>query len=147
MLRQLASHQSMYRCDVAHTQSTSAEMTIDELARKSGMSVRNIRDHASRGLLPAPDVRQRTGYYGDEHLQRLKLIKELQAEGFNLKGIKKLLEQTGSPAERLLDMREHVTGFEPDETPEVLTLEELQERFGTAPEDAAGATETAVKLG
>ena len=137
----------MYRCDVALTQETPAEMTIDELARRSGMSVRNIRDHASRGLLPAPEVRQRTGYYGDAHLQRLKLIKELQAEGFNLKGIKKLLEQTGSPAERLLDMREHVTGFEPEETPEVLTLEELQERFGTAPDDAAGATEKAVKLG
>ena len=49
----------MYRCDMPHTQTSASEMTemtIDELARKSGMSVRNIRDHASRGLLPAPEL-------------------------------------------------------------------------------------------
>jgi DNA-binding transcriptional MerR regulator len=124
-----------------------AELTIDELARKSGMSVRNIRDHASRGLLPPPEVRQRTGYYGPEHLERLKVIKELQSEGFNLKGIKKLLEQTGSPAERLLDMKQYVTDFEPSESPQVLTRDELREVFGTAPEDEEATTEKAVKLG
>jgi DNA-binding transcriptional MerR regulator len=128
-------------------QASQAELTIDELARKSGMSVRNIRDHASRGLLPAPDVRQRTGYYGDEHLERLKVIKELQAEGFNLKGIKRLLEQSGSPAERLLDMKEFVTGFEASESPQVFTPDELRDRFGTPPEDLEATTEKAVKLG
>ncbi|MDX6616855.1 MAG: hypothetical protein QOD60_1946 [Solirubrobacterales bacterium] len=123
------------------------QLTIDELARRSGMSVRNIRDHASRGLLPPPEVRQRTGYYGDEHIDRLKVIKELQAEGFNLKGIKRLLEQTGSPAERLLDMKQYVTDFEPSESPQVFTRDELRELFGTAPEDEEATTEKAVKLG
>lgn len=124
------------------------ELTIDELARESGMSVRNIRDHASRGLLPPPEVRQRTGYYGDAHLERLKLIKELQAEGFNLKGIKKLVEQTGSPAERLLDIKQFVTGFDTPETPQVYTREELRERFGTeGTDDEDEAIEKAVKLG
>ena len=37
------------------------EMTIDELARATGMTVRNIRAHQSRGLLPPPEVRARTG--------------------------------------------------------------------------------------
>ncbi len=41
-----------------------AELTIDELARETGMTVRNIRAHQSRGLLPPPEVRARTGYYG-----------------------------------------------------------------------------------
>ena len=123
------------------------QLTIDELARKSGMSVRNIRDHASRGLLPPPEVRQRTGYYGDEHVDRLRVIKELQAEGFNLKGIKRLLEQTGSPAERLLDMKEFVTGFESSESPQVFTRAELQERFGTAEEDIEPTEAAAIKLG
>ena len=36
------------------------ELTIDELARVSGMTVRNIRSHASRGLLMPPEVRART---------------------------------------------------------------------------------------
>ncbi len=137
----------MYRPRVAEAPATSPEMTIDELARASGMSVRNIRDHASRGLLPPPEVRQRTGYYGGQHRERLKVIKELQAEGFNLKGIKRLLEQAGSPAERLLDMKHFVTGFEAAEVPQVYTRGELRERFGTAPGDEEDALEKAVKLG
>ena len=68
------------------------ELTIDELARRSGVTVRNIRAHQSRGLLPPPVVRARTGYYGPEHLARLELIREMQAEGFNLKAIERLLE-------------------------------------------------------
>ena len=43
------------------------------------MSVRNIRNHQSRGLLPPPEVRARTGYYGPEHVARLRLIQEMQA--------------------------------------------------------------------
>lgn len=66
-------------------------LTIDELARRSGMTVRNIRAHQARGLLPPPEIHQRVGFYGPEHLTRLELIQELQAEGFNLKGIKRLL--------------------------------------------------------
>ncbi len=41
-----------------------AAMTIDELARETGMTVRNIRAHQSRGLLPPPEVRARTGCTG-----------------------------------------------------------------------------------
>src|SRR3954451_8895162 len=72
-----------------------ASMTIDELARRTGMTVRNIRAHQSRGLVPPPEVRGRTGYYGDEHLKRVELIQELQADGFNLESIRKLLEGAG----------------------------------------------------
>ena len=75
-------------------------MTIDELARESGMTARNIRAHQSRGLLPAPVVRARTGYYGAEHLARIRLIQDMQAQGFNLKSIERLLEmgaQTRQP--------------------------------------------------
>ena len=31
-------------------------LTIEELAHESGMTVRNIRNHQSRGLLPPPEV-------------------------------------------------------------------------------------------
>ena len=64
-------------------------MTVDELARAAGMTVRNVRAHQSRGLLQAPEVRGRTGYYGPDHLARLEFVKELQAEGFNLEAIKR----------------------------------------------------------
>src|SRR2546421_8300041 len=61
-----------------------AELTIEQLAAEVGMSVRNIRNHHSRGLLPAPEVRARVGFYGAEHVARLRLILDLQADGFNL---------------------------------------------------------------
>jgi DNA-binding transcriptional MerR regulator len=121
-----------------------AELTIDELARASGMSVRNIREHQARGLLQPPEVRARIGYYGAGHLERLRLIAELQAEGFNLKGIKRLLEDANGVTGRLAAVRRAV--IEPFETeqPQVFTLEELTERFG---EENTDATDRAVKLG
>src|SRR5919107_5729045 len=78
-----------------HRAGTPEDLTIDELARLTGMTVRNLRAHQSRGLLPPPEVRGRTGYYGPEHLSRVELIRELQTEGFNLEAIRKLLEGAG----------------------------------------------------
>jgi hypothetical protein len=70
-------------------------LTIGELADASGMTVRNIRNHQSRGLLPPPEVEARTGYYGADHLERLRLIKAMQADGFNLEAIRRLLDSEG----------------------------------------------------
>jgi len=107
-----------------------AEMTIDEVARRTGMTVRNIRAHQSRGLVPPPEVRGRTGYYGDEHLARIELIKELQADGFNLEAIRRLLESARGSSSEVLDFsRKLRAGFE-DEEPEILTEEEMAERWG-----------------
>src|ERR1700741_3187671 len=77
------------------------QLTIEQLAAESGMSVRNIRAHQARGLLDPPEVRARIGYYGAEHLAQLRLVRELQDDGFNLGGIKRLLDDTQGTAERL----------------------------------------------
>ncbi len=77
-------------------------LTIDELARETGLTVRNVRSHHARGLLPPPEVRGRTGYYGPEHVERLRLIQRLQGEGMKLSGIKRLLGDSG---ERLLALQ------------------------------------------
>ena len=108
-----------------------AGMKIDELARRTGMTVRNIRAHQSRGLLPAPEVRGRTGYYGDEHVSRIELIRELQSEGLNLEAIRRLLEGVGdtSGAEVLDFTRALRAPFE-DEEPEIVSAVELAERWG-----------------
>src|SRR3990170_3414083 len=101
-----------------------ASLTIDELAQRVGMTVRNIRAHQSRGLLPPPDVRGRTGYYGADHVARIELIKELQADGFNLEAIRRLIEgANGSSADVLRFTRALREPFA-DETPEIVTLEE-----------------------
>jgi DNA-binding transcriptional MerR regulator len=119
-------------------------LTIDQLARETGMSVRNIREHQARGLLPPPEVRARIGYYGDEHLARLQLITELQAEGFNLRGIKRLIEDAHGVTGRLFAFRRAVTEPFETEQPQVLTADDLQQRFG---EQDRETTERAVKLG
>ena len=69
--------------------------TIGELADAAGMTVRNVRNHQSRGLLPPPELEARTGYYGAEHLERLRLIKAMQADGFNLEAIRRLIDTQG----------------------------------------------------
>jgi DNA-binding transcriptional MerR regulator len=105
-------------------------MTIDELARRTRMTARNIRAHQSRGLLPPPEVRGRTGYYGSEHVDRLELIKELQGDGFNLQAIRKLIEGAdGSTSQVLRFTRALRAPFE-DEEPELIDGVELAKRFG-----------------
>ncbi len=100
-------------------------MTIDELAHRTGMTVRNIRAHQSRGLLPAPEVRGRTGYYDEGHVARIDLIRDLQAEGLNLEAIRRLLEGVGESSEAVLDFTRTLrTPFE-DEEPEVVHMSEL----------------------
>jgi DNA-binding transcriptional MerR regulator len=119
----------MYLPDV--TDVTDDALTIDELARRTGMTVRNIRAHQSRGLLPAPEVRGRTGYYGPEHLARIELIRELQSEGFNLEAIRRLVTGTETSAEVLRFTRTVRAPFE-DEQPQIVEAAELIERFGTS---------------
>ncbi len=120
-------------------------LTIDELGRVAGMTVRTIRSHQANGLLPPPEVRRRTGYYSDEHVARLRVIRELQDEGFNLRGIRRLLERAPGPAEQLLDLKHALTSPLDAEDPEVLTEDDLRARFGA--EVGARSLAHAVKLG
>jgi DNA-binding transcriptional MerR regulator len=68
-------------------------LTIDQLADRTGITVRNIRYYSGRGLLPPPQLRGRTGLYGPDHLARLELVSELSALGFTLSAIESHLER------------------------------------------------------
>ncbi|WP_405136699.1 MerR family transcriptional regulator [Nocardia sp. NBC_01388] len=68
------------------------DYTIDELARVADTTVRSVRVYHERGLLPSPEVRGRTGYYGPDHLNRLQTISRLLSRGMKLNGIRELLE-------------------------------------------------------
>ncbi|HEU4706767.1 MAG TPA: MerR family transcriptional regulator [Solirubrobacterales bacterium] len=121
-----------------------ADLTVEQLAYETGMSVRNIRNHQSRGLLPPPEVRARVGYYGPEHVARLRLIQEMQAEGFKLSAIERLIGEHGEDADRFVGLRQAVTAPFATEAPEVYTRAELVERFGT---DDDRLVEKAKRLG
>jgi DNA-binding transcriptional MerR regulator len=119
------------------------QLTVEQLAAESGMSVRNIRAHQARGLLQSPEVRLRVGYYGPEHVARLQLIRDLQNDGFNLGGIKRLLDDTQATATRLVRFKEALISPPGAERAQTLTLAELDQRFrlgaGEAPQVLAKA--------
>src|SRR5687768_517080 len=122
------------------------DLTVEQLAYETGMSVRNIRNHQSRGLLPPPEVRARIGYYGPKHVERLRLIQEMQAAGFKLTAIKRLIGEHGEDADRFIGLRRAVTAPFEHESPEVLSGEELVERFGGLEENGK-ALDKAQRLG
>ncbi len=106
------------------------DLTIDALARATGTTVRNIRSLHTRGLLPPPAIRARTGYYGREHVRRVKMILTMQTEGFQLKAIERLLDRPEAAAEQIFDFGRTLLEAFGGTEPEYATSDELAERFG-----------------
>jgi DNA-binding transcriptional MerR regulator len=101
------------------------KMTIGELARRTGMTIRNIRAHQTRGLLPPPEVQGRTGYYNENHVARIELTREMQEDGLNLEAIRRVLESTKGSSQEIVDFAHALRAPFEDETPEIFEPEEL----------------------
>ena len=114
-----------------------SELTVDELAARVGLTVRNVRAYSARGLLPPPRLVGRTGYYGREHVARLLLVREMLAEGYSLAMIERTLASAPPTASSttLALHRALLAPWLPPE-PEILTGPELAARAGV-PEDSA----------
>jgi DNA-binding transcriptional MerR regulator len=123
----------------AQTDATTADLTIEQLAAAAGMSVRNVRNHHTRGLLPAPTVRARVGYYGPEHVSRLCVIRDLQAEGFNLAAIKRMLDASSGSVARLAGIRDAVLASFGSEPREVITAADVARRLDGLDEDVVAS--------
>ena len=80
-------------------------LTLDALCERVGMSVRNVRFYTTKGLVPPPIRKGRSGYYSPDHVARLELVQELQSHGFTLSAIEK-----------------YVAGLPKDATPEDIAL-------------------------
>jgi DNA-binding transcriptional MerR regulator len=78
---------------------------------------------------------------------QLRLIRELQDDGFNLNGIKRLLDDTQGTAERLLRVKDALTTSIGAEPTEMLTLTELGRRFRVSPQEAPEVLGKAQRLG
>jgi len=119
--------------------------TIEELAAETNFTVRNIRSHRARGLLQPPAVRDRVGFYGQEHVARLKLVRQLQDEGFNLAAIKRVVERAPASSDQILNAIQMVQQpFETEES-QVFTRDELRDRFTV--EDPEGLLRKAADAG
>ncbi|MEZ0365252.1 MerR family transcriptional regulator [Mycobacterium sp. pUA109] len=61
-----------------------AEYRLDELARRSGVSSRNIRAYQERGLLVPPKRDGRIAIYDENHLWQLQIITQLLQKGYTV---------------------------------------------------------------
>jgi DNA-binding transcriptional MerR regulator len=101
------------------------ELRVEELARRTDTSVDTIRFYQKRGLLPSPRREGRVAWYSAEHLEQLQRIRDLQARGFSLAVIRRLLAGELDAADEPLAAAvvEAADG-------ELLTLDELASRAG-----------------
>ncbi|MEV7395720.1 MerR family transcriptional regulator [Aeromicrobium sp. NPDC092404] len=110
------------------------EYTVDELASRAQMTVRNVRAYAGRGLIEAPRLEGRTGYYNHEHLQRLQLIRQLIERGFTLAAIEKAILNAPHAAGHTLDLITILD--EPDSAePEIMSRDALAALAGVHRDD------------
>ncbi|MEV4915372.1 MerR family transcriptional regulator [Streptomyces tirandamycinicus] len=123
------------------------EYRIEDLAHRSGATVRTIRAYQDRGLLPRPERRGRSNVYGDSHLARLRQIADLLDRGYTLASIKELLEawDAGRGLGGVLGLVAEVHGPWTDEKSGRISRAELEAAFGGKPDE--GAIAEAVELG
>ncbi len=66
-------------------------LSIEELAQASGLSVRTVRYYISEGIVEGPQGRGKNASYSDLHLLRLRVIRRLVENGVSLKEIKRTI--------------------------------------------------------
>lgn len=109
-----------------------AGLSVAEVAKQSGVSVRNIRAYQTAGLLPPPTLQGRTALYSQRHLSRLALIRELRHVGFKLETISDMLARVpkGVDAQYALIAQMFSHGFFQVEEPQRMTLQQLTAHWG-----------------
>lgn len=111
-----------------------SEFTVEELAARSGVSVRNIRAYQTAGLLPPPRLKGRLGLYDGAHLGKLELIRDLRGQGFRLEAIKRMLSHTpeGAWSEYSLISELFSTTFFTTEAPKRKAIADMAAHWHTA---------------
>ena len=110
---------------------TSDLLTLEQLTARVGLSVRNVRFYTSRGLVPPPIRRGRSGYYTADHVARLELVQELQTHGFTLSAIEGYVAALPGDAEAgdIALARTMLAPWQAD-LPVEMTRDELEQRAG-----------------
>ncbi|WP_341315952.1 MerR family transcriptional regulator [Paraburkholderia sp. IMGN_8] len=108
------------------------EYTVDELARVTDTTVRNVRAYQDRGLLAPPEKRGRVGVYDDTHVSRLKLINHLLTRGYTLANIQDLIKAVdeGHDLRSILGLETAIGSRWSRERPKKYSLIELLQMFG-----------------
>ncbi len=136
------------------TEETSAEAAsgqdgfpIEELSRRTGLTVRSLRSYQTRKLLPPPAVRGRTGFYDERHVARIELIKDLQSQGLKLTSIARMLDEQAASDADLLHFTRTVSDLFGQRAESLTSVEELMERFAVGGDEAGAVLDKALDLG
>jgi len=116
-------------------------LTVQELADRVGMTVRNLREWQTLGLLPHPEVRGRTGYYDPAVVSRIEGIQALHAEGFPLELIRRLLEAGGDSGEEVMRLARALRAPFREAGAPVVDRAAWQESWGAGENELARAIE------
>ncbi|MBD1320645.1 MerR family transcriptional regulator [Gordonia hankookensis] len=102
---------------------------IDDLARISGVTTRNIRVYRERGLLPPPHRVGRVTLYSDSHVSRLALISSMLSRGYTIAHIDELITawQNGRQIADVLGLETELTDIQEPPTSRSTSLTELAE--------------------
>jgi DNA-binding transcriptional MerR regulator len=105
-------------------------LTIDELAARTGVASRTIREYQSVGVLRPPQKVGRVGHYDEDHVRRLDAIAQLQQRGYSLAGIRDLFDawESGHSLTAVLGVEAGAAASSADERPAMFSAEQL-ERF------------------
>src|SRR6478609_3156619 len=116
------------------------ELSLDELAARSGVSGRTIRYYQSEGVLPRPRRDGREARYTEEHVERLELIAELQERGLKLEAIKGLVGSGGRPksVSDWLGIDEVLRASWSNDRRETMSLGDVHELLGKHPRRFVG---------
>lgn len=68
------------------------ELTLEDLAVQSGLTLRTLRFYMQEGLLPGPETRGKYARYSQQHLDRLELIRRMKDLRLPLQEIRQLLD-------------------------------------------------------
>ena len=119
--------------DPAEPDDAEPTLTIDELAATTGVPSRTIRYYQTKGVLPHPSRRSRSSSYGPSHVERLRLIGELQARGLRLDAIRDVVrqfERGGDSIQDWLGLGDRLRTTWLEHRPELLTGNEILRRLG-----------------
>lgn len=111
---------------------TADALTIDELAARVGMTVRNLREWRTLGLLPKAEMRGRVGYYDEAIVGRIEGIKRLHADGFTLELIRRMLEASGDSGDDVMRFAGALRAPFRDDAGPLVDLVEWATKWGTA---------------
>lgn len=103
------------------------EITLEELAEMSGISLRTIRFYIQEGLLAGPDTRGKYARYSKKHLQQLLVIQGLKDLHMPLQEIRQLMETLS--LEELQRKVDKQAKMKPSYSRNIITERESQEKL------------------